>query len=368
VGVLVFCLLTIVVASTIWYGYWATPSALATLGTVALLAAVGVVGAKGWIDLIAAHVADAPCPACHRSNPLSAIYCSHCGRQLRLTSDQPTPPGFSSSSGAAEISPATANAARWLTPRRRIAACALALIGLAAIGFLYAEWGNARGRQSLSAASASASLTPLPTVEPSLVVLSDNFSDPLHRLLPGASNSPYYDAGYTGGEYVIKRLDANQVFKSGATVPGEYDDAILRVSARLGDEAQGRLITTLCRWQGPSWESTSYYSLSLMPGIGSFSLYRYLDDHYAPLVEWQQSPVIHPPTTTNLVEMACVGDTISVRINGVPVAAAHDHALRRGKLWVGVEIYRQWLPGLAELHLSSLTVFRPPPASLPASP
>jgi hypothetical protein len=50
----------------------------------------------------------------------------------------------------------------------------------------------------------------------------------------------------------------------------------------------------------------------------------------------QSSPAIHRGTATNHLELACVGQTISARINGIEVGAARDGALERGRVAIVV--------------------------------
>jgi hypothetical protein len=58
----------------------------------ALIALVGLLGAKYWMDWVVRKRAQLPCPACGKRNHFTAMHCSVCGTALRVLRTQEVVP------------------------------------------------------------------------------------------------------------------------------------------------------------------------------------------------------------------------------------------------------------------------------------
>lgn len=51
---------------------------------IALIALVGMMGGKAWMDWVVRSRSRLPCPRCGAKNPFAAMHCSSCGLALRV--------------------------------------------------------------------------------------------------------------------------------------------------------------------------------------------------------------------------------------------------------------------------------------------
>ena len=98
---------------------------------------------------------------------------------------------------------------------------------------------------------------------------------------------------------------------------------------------EARSVGLVCRLTMEAGRLSGYYVLGVSPALGTFGLERH--DASGPatqLVPFQASPAIRRGNASNHLELACVGTTLAVRINGVEVASAQDGRYDKGLVMV----------------------------------
>jgi hypothetical protein len=181
-------------------------------------------------------------------------------------------------------------------------------------------------------------------------LLSDNFDDPDAGWLPRSSREPTrYTYGYDRGEYSIRKID---LAAGGpvALLPGTYRDVALAVDARLVGETEDRYFSLACRSRGDS----SGYQALINVDRGLFVVQRRDTSAQVRLVNPSPSSAIRRGTATNRAELSCVGDTISLTINGTSVTSVRDGTYQEGALGIGTGILSR--TGAHETRFDNLVV------------
>jgi hypothetical protein len=134
-----------------------------------------------------------------------------------------------------------------------------------------------------------------------------------------------------------------------------YADASLAIDVRLVGNTDQRYVRMTCRLS-VAGQSRPRYELIVYPAAGMLTLERYVGTEGVPLLAWRESPAIRRGTATNRLELGCVGDTISARINGTLVASVRDSAHRVGWWSAGVAAFGDRNPAnaLFEARLDNL--------------
>jgi hypothetical protein len=185
---------------------------------------------------------------------------------------------------------------------------------------------------------------------PGMVVRADTFDDPSVGWLPTFTR-PFVRVGYEGGRYYVRKTDPAPA-AAVAVLPGTYADASLAVDAAYGEGVPGPPVMLVCRAQDPNI-SSSGYRLWVDTGTGLLRVNRgFAPADGSPLVDWTRSSAIQPGGATNRIELACVRDAISVRVNGVAVASTQDATYSQGLMLVGMAASQ----GTADLWLDNLVV------------
>jgi S1-C subfamily serine protease len=181
----------------------------------------------------------------------------------------------------------------------------------------------------------SSAATPNPTARatPAVgeVISSDNFDDEARGILPRAATDPArWRRGYVSGEYQVQKIDPSWTAATAAYVPGTHANASISVDARLVGDFVDRYVLLTCR------ESRAgAYGLLVSPEEGTFTLARAETGSQVTLIA-QASGAIRRGNATNHLELSCVGDNISVSINGSQVASVRDSALKEGAFGFGL--------------------------------
>lgn len=181
-----------------------------------------------------------------------------------------------------------------------------------------------------------ATATPRPT-GPGAVLLEDNFDDPTRATLPLASTDPNNRSqGYVGGEYEITNGQTGQTvgFWVGPTVPGIYSDTSIAFDARVFGGPDTRHIVLTCRRQTTA---NSGVWVAVRPQEQRFLFYRG-DGAPSPFVTLldQRSTAIRQGEAMNNIELSCVGNTMTLSVNGVQVGQVQDTAYASGRHAFGV--------------------------------
>jgi hypothetical protein len=171
--------------------------------------------------------------------------------------------------------------------------------------------------------------------ESGAVLFAEEFEDPNLTLMPEVSPNPSrFTLGYSEGEYLMRRTETALAGTSEIPVPGTYGDAAISVEVRVvGTTTAPRYVRLTCR--GRAGEE-SEYRLLVQPGNRQFRIERRDRGIPVPLVDWRASNAVRPATERNLLELACVGSTITATINGELVATTQDSTYASGRMELGV--------------------------------
>lgn len=119
-----------------------------------------------------------------------------------------------------------------------------------------------------------------------------------------------------GGEYYIEITPDNYF---GWANPGlEFDDTVISVDVRAEDTTGQSDFGVLCRYQ----DDENFYALEASED-GYYAIWKAVDGEFIDLVSWAYSDLI-PQGQPVHVTAACIGDTLSLAINGELLASTVD--------------------------------------------
>jgi hypothetical protein len=185
------------------------------------------------------------------------------------------------------------------------------------------------GSDRSPAAEATVGPAPMATptsVAPDKILLADNFDDPGHGWLPvGAVTAGNLD--YRDGEYQIAKTDAAAIDWPTAVVPGVYADSSIAMNVRFLDPIPAYVVFRVsCRRNGPRG-----YIADVRPGVRTAALSRADGDmtHLTTIALETPQPSLERNAPFHL-ELACIGPTISLSLNGVQAISAQDATFTAG--------------------------------------
>jgi hypothetical protein len=200
----------------------------------------------------------------------------------------------------------------------------------------------------LGAAITSCSLLN-PIVKPGEVLFQDDFSradSGWDRYQDDVYSADYRDAGYQ-----IKVQAANML---AWTLPHvDFEDVLIRVEARRIAGSMNNVYGVICRYLDP--ENFYFFLISSdgYAGIGRYS------DGQKELLNHETllpSDAINPSDKSNLIQAACVAETLTLWVNGEMVAEARTEALSHGDVGLIVGTYDQ---GGVEIQFDNFSTLMP---------
>jgi len=173
----------------------------------------------------------------------------------------------------------------------------------------------------------AASSTPLPG--PGSVLLSDNFEDLSRPNFPLSTTGSERSQGYVDGQYEM--INGNTESQGiSVQVPGTFSDTSIVLDMRVfgGPASAGGEVS--CR-RGVS----QGYRLTVRPVQQRIRLFRFDPIGQATLLD-QPAAAIRAGDAWNRVELGCVGQTITVTINGTQEGSVQDRTYSSGRLDFGL--------------------------------
>ena len=139
--------------------------------------------------------------------------------------------------------------------------------------------------------------------------------------------SPKIDWDYYMGGYRVS-VRTSGVRAMNVIVDHEYENVRLVVDARKLGGQEENLYGLLCRYV---YKSSSFYA-AVISSKGDYAIIRQLNGERPVLIskEIGHSVVINQGLTLNLVEMSCIGNRISLTVNGVLLSEAYDSSIQKG--------------------------------------
>ncbi len=154
--------------------------------------------------------------------------------------------------------------------------------------------------------------------------LRDDFSDPDSGWKSGASND--YVRGYQQGKYYL-RIDTDD-WLVWVTAGKSYKDVTLRITA-LSEETRDNTYGLICR---ANKNRFYYFAIS---ADGFYGIYRHeADGKLTPLTgpAMQRHTAIHTDGSANYIEARCIGQQLTLIVNGQTLTTVEDTILRRGQI------------------------------------
>lgn len=141
-----------------------------------------------------------------------------------------------------------------------------------------------------------------------------------------------------------------------ANADRDFDDAIITVHARQAGGPDDNAYGVICRYQNPE----NFY-VFLISGDGHYAIGKYQSGN--PQVEYLTgegqyvfSEVINQGESANEIRASCVGNELSLTVNGVPLETVSDPTFVIGDIGLGASTFQ---PGTAVIEFDDIRVIAP---------
>ncbi len=156
------------------------------------------------------------------------------------------------------------------------------------------------------------------------------------------------------GSLNISTSQTGQIWWS--NVGRDFADVIVTVQARQTSGPNNNAYGVICRYQ----DENNFY-IFLISGDGFYAIGKYESgkDQISYLTENQEyipSDLINQGIATNLIRVSCVGNELSLSVNGLPLVTVMDDKFVAGDVGLGVSTLE---PGTAVVQFDDLLVLAP---------
>jgi len=155
----------------------------------------------------------------------------------------------------------------------------------------------------------------------------------------------------------ILRISTSQAGKIWWSNPGQnFDDVIITVQARQVSGPNNNAYGVICRYQN---EENFYVFLISGDGYYTIGKYQSGNDQVVYLTEnaqYQPSDFINQGVATNQIRVSCVGNQLSLAVNGLPLFTTTDPTFVTGDVGLGVSTLEQ---GTAVVQFDNFSVIAP---------
>jgi hypothetical protein len=136
----------------------------------------------------------------------------------------------------------------------------------------------------------------------------------------------------------------------------DFGDVIVTVQARQSSGPNNNAYGVLCRYQ----DENNFY-IFLISGDGYYAIGKYQSGedqitYLTPNQEYVFSDLINQGVATNLLRVGCIGNELSLSVNGLPLATVSDDSFAGGDVGLGVSTLE---PGTAVVQFDDLLVLAP---------
>ncbi|MBE2199553.1 MAG: hypothetical protein IAE79_13145 [Anaerolinea sp.] len=155
----------------------------------------------------------------------------------------------------------------------------------------------------------------------------------------------------------VLRMSTSQPGQIWWTNPGRnFDNVIVTIQARQTSGPNNNAYGVICRYQNEQ----NFY-LFLISGDGYYAVGKYQSgsDQIVYLTEnaqYQFSEVINQGVATNQIRASCIGNELSLAVNGLPLFTTTDPTFVTGDIGVGVSTLE---PGTAVVEFDNIVVIAP---------
>lgn len=155
----------------------------------------------------------------------------------------------------------------------------------------------------------------------------------------------------------VLRISTSQAGKIWWSNPSQnFDDVIITVQARQASGPNNNAYGVICRYQN---EQNFYIFLISGDGYYAIGKYQSGSDQIAYLTEngqYQASEFINQGVATNQIRASCIGNELSLAVNGLPLYTTTDPTFVTGDIGVGVSTLEL---GTAVVQFDNLSVIAP---------
>lgn len=135
-----------------------------------------------------------------------------------------------------------------------------------------------------------------------------------------------------------------------------FDDVVITVQARQTAGPNNNAYGVVCRYQN----AANFY-LFLVSGDGYYAIGKYQSGsdqiaYLTPDGKYQFSDVINQGIATNQLRVSCVGNELSLAVNGLPLLTVSDPTFVTGDIGLGVSTFE---PGTAVVAFDNVRVTAP---------
>jgi hypothetical protein len=155
----------------------------------------------------------------------------------------------------------------------------------------------------------------------------------------------------------VLRLSTSQPGQIWWTNPGRnFDDVIVTAQARQREGSNDNAYGVLCRYQSPE----NFY-VFLISGDGYYAIGKYTSatnqiQYLTGEGQYQFSDAINQGAAANDIRASCVGDELSLSVNGIPLATVNDPTFVTGDVGLGASTFQ---PGTTVIDFENVQVVAP---------
>lgn len=168
-----------------------------------------------------------------------------------------------------------------------------------------------------------------------------------------------YSQGGAVAEIVedMMRLSTSQPGQVWWTNPQrEFDDVIITTQARQLDGPDDNAYGVICRYQN----ADNFY-IFLISGDGYYAIGKYQSgseqiEYLSGGGQFQASDIINQGVATNQIRASCIGNELSLAVNGLPLATVTDPTFVVGDIGLGASTFQ---PGTAVIAFDNVQVLAP---------
>jgi hypothetical protein len=208
----------------------------------------------------------------------------------------------------------------------------------------------------VTTALAACSVVSGPTTDPcneNGALLRDDFS--------GEQNCGWRE--YNQGGAVVEIAEGNLSISTSQTgqiwwtnAGRDFTDMIVTVQVRQTSGPNNNAYGVLCRYQ----DENNFY-IFLISGDGYYAIGKYQTGeqqvtYLTPNQEYAFSDLINQGVATNLLRVSCIGNELSLAVNGLPLITVTDDSFSSGDVGLGVSTLE---PGTAVVQFDDLLVLAP---------
>jgi hypothetical protein len=152
-------------------------------------------------------------------------------------------------------------------------------------------------------------------------------------------------------------ISSNQPGQIWWTNPGRnFDNLIMTAQGRQVSGPNNNAYGLICRYQNEE----NFY-IFLISGDGYYAIGKYQSGSNQIIYltgdgQYQFSDVINQGVATNQIRASCIGNELSLSVNGLPLATVSDPTFVTGDIGVGVSTLE---PGTAVVHFDTISVIAP---------